>query len=183
MVSGRGARPVAKPSSLSRWLPRNRARQWTFGTNFAVAPLRSTSPGPSRHQRRRGVACCRAAGHTCGTEIALAKIVNLFCAPRPHHANLFANRWANRITKSCGETSHCDDCGIARESWLLVVSRSPGRTGGTNRGTARQVASARRRDGDCRCGVRLARTLTLGDSGADDALKPNAKHKPCATCC
>ena len=32
-----------------------------------------------------------------GTEAALAKVVNVFGAARPHHAYLFANRRANRM--------------------------------------------------------------------------------------
>ena len=32
-----------------------------------------------------------------GTESALAKVVNVFGAARPHHAYLFANRRANRM--------------------------------------------------------------------------------------
>ena len=32
-----------------------------------------------------------------GTESALARVVNVFGAARPHHAYLFANRRANRI--------------------------------------------------------------------------------------
>jgi transposase len=32
-----------------------------------------------------------------GTEAALARVVNVFGAARPHHAYLFANRRANRI--------------------------------------------------------------------------------------
>ena len=33
----------------------------------------------------------------CGTEAALARVVNVFGAARPHHAYLFANRRANRM--------------------------------------------------------------------------------------
>jgi hypothetical protein len=33
----------------------------------------------------------------CGTESALARVVNVFGAARPHHAYLFANRRANRM--------------------------------------------------------------------------------------
>lgn len=32
-----------------------------------------------------------------GTEAALTRVVNVFCAARPHHAYLFANRRANRM--------------------------------------------------------------------------------------
>jgi transposase len=32
-----------------------------------------------------------------GTEAALARVVNVFGAARPHHAYLFANRRANRV--------------------------------------------------------------------------------------
>jgi transposase len=32
-----------------------------------------------------------------GTEAALARVVNVFSAARPHHAYLFANRRANRM--------------------------------------------------------------------------------------
>lgn len=33
----------------------------------------------------------------CGTEAALARVVNVFGAARPHHAYLFANRRGNRM--------------------------------------------------------------------------------------
>jgi transposase len=33
----------------------------------------------------------------CGTEAALARVVGVFGAARPHHAYLFANRRANRM--------------------------------------------------------------------------------------
>lgn len=33
----------------------------------------------------------------CGTEVALARVVRVFGAARPHHAYLFANRRANRM--------------------------------------------------------------------------------------
>jgi transposase len=33
----------------------------------------------------------------CGTESALARVVNVFGSARPHHAYLFANRRANRM--------------------------------------------------------------------------------------
>lgn len=32
-----------------------------------------------------------------GTDTALSRIVKVFCAARPHHACLFANRRANRL--------------------------------------------------------------------------------------
>jgi transposase len=32
-----------------------------------------------------------------GTEIALARVIDVFGAARPHHAYLFANRRANRL--------------------------------------------------------------------------------------
>lgn len=42
-----------------------------------------------------------------GTEPALARVVDVFDAARPHHAYLFANRRATALRFSCTTVSAC----------------------------------------------------------------------------
>jgi len=56
-------------------------------SNRRVVPRRGTVRGTDF-----GVILVRA-----GTEAALALVVTVFCAARPHHVCLFANRGANRM--------------------------------------------------------------------------------------
>ena len=63
-----------------------------------------------------------------GTESALARVVNVFGAARPHHAYLFANRRANRMKVLV----HDGTIGAAqRHTGMFGVALTPGQTGFT----------------------------------------------------